>query len=514
MKISLIEPKPPNLTVYDQALLPRLGLPLLGRILGDAGHEVRIYVEMLAPVDWADVLCSDLVGFSTTTATAPAAYRMAERCRTVPTLRTVIGGSHVTFLADEGLDHCDFVVRGEGHAAILELVSAMRRERPYESIAGLSYHDPAGTKRHNAERPFCSQEELAALPPPDLSLIVGHERMTNVPIMTQWGCPFTCDFCSVIKMFGRRVRARNVDDVLDELEQYRDRDSVFFYDDNFIVNKQRTARLLTGMLERRLDLRWSAQIRADSVYKNKRMREIDHDFLTLMQRSGAQMVYCGFESVNPATLRTYNKEQDVETIRDAIRALHQYGIAVHGMFVLGSDADDMRTFEETTAFALRNRIDTIQLMMLTPCPGTDFFDRITAEGRLLSRDWSLFDGHHCLIRPAQMSAYELQAGTYKAMAKFYLARYSVPILVANIVRNLPFVIGLLMRYPSLVWRLLVRPRSDDVAGKLRDVLNRRSWQRVVDMLFVPTLRFYARAHIRKWGRQAGLQAHLEFLRSL
>jgi radical SAM superfamily enzyme YgiQ (UPF0313 family) len=514
MKIRLIEPRPPNLTVYDQALLPRLGLPLIGRILSEAGHDVRIYVETLAAVDWSDVGQADLVGFSATTATAPAAYRMADECRAIPTLRTVIGGSHVTFLADEGLDHCDYVIRGEGQAAILELVSVLRGEQDRETVAGLSYRDAFGHKRHNAARPFCPEEELAALPAPDLSLIVGYERMTNVPIMTQWGCPFDCDFCSVINMFGRRVRARNVEAVLQEMEQYRDRDSVFFYDDNFVVNKQRTGRLLKGMIERGLGLRWSAQVRADMVYRDKRTREIDREFLGLMQRSGAQMVYCGFESVNPATLEAYNKHQDVETIQDAVRVFHDYGIAVHGMFVLGSDADDVTTLEETTTFALQNRIDTVQFMMLTPCPGTPFFDRVSAEGRLLSRDWALFDGHHCLIQPAKMSPYQLQVGTQNAMARFYLARYSIRLLFANVIGNLPFLMGLPIRYPHLLWTLLLCRRQDDIAAGFRRLLSRSHWQRVVDVLFVPVLRLYARWHIRRWVRQPNLLAHLEFLRSL
>ena len=492
MQIRFIEPRPPSPTVYDQALLPRLGLPLLGRILADAGHDVRIYVETLAPVDWDDVLQADLVGFSATTATAPAAYRMAQVCRENPRIRTVIGGSHVTFMADEGLDHCNFVVRGEGHVAIQELVSVLQGERAPGTVAGLSYRDALGVKHHNASRPFCSQAEFAALPAPDLSLIAGYERMTNVPIMTQWGCPFECDFCSVIKMFGRQVRSRNVGDVLDEMEQYRHRDAVFFYDDNFVVNKQRTATLLNGMIDRGFGLRWSAQMRADSVYRNKRTREIDHDFLGLMQRSGAQMVYCGFESVNAATLEAYNKHQDVQTIRDAVNAFHRYGIAVHGMFVVGSDADDVRTLAETTEFALRNNIDTVQLMMLTPCPGTAFFDRISAQGRLLSRDWSLFDGHHCLIQPAKMTPFQLQHGTYRAMARFYMATRSIRLLATNVFKNLPFMTGLLFRK----WPL-----------------SRAQRQRVADILLVPWLRLYARRHIRKWARQVQLREYLEFLRS-
>ena len=192
MKIRLIEPKAPGLNVFDRARLPRLGLPLLGRLLTERGHDVRITVETLSPIDWADVAQADLLGFSTTTATTPVAYQMAGRVRALG-IPTVIGGSHVTFLPDEALEHCEFVVRREGHVTLLELVDALEGTPPgtpvgdagLAHIAGLSYHDAVGRPVHNPDRPPSTQEEFAVLPAPALDLIAGHERMTNVPIMTQ-----------------------------------------------------------------------------------------------------------------------------------------------------------------------------------------------------------------------------------------------------------------------------------------------------------------------------------------
>jgi len=539
MNIRLIEPKAPGINVFDQALLPRLGLPLIGRVLRDAGHDVRIYVETLAPIDWADVARADLVGFSATTATVPTAYEMAGRVRKLG-IPTVIGGSHVTFLPGEALDHCDFVVCGEGQTTILELAAALQASPlrvgspsvssphaggieggPYTRIAGLAYHDAAGHKVHTAPRPHCPQEEFAALPAPDLSLIVGQERMTNVPIMTQWGCPFDCDFCSVIQMFGRKVRARKIEDVLTDLETYRDRGAVFFYDDNFVVSKERTRALLRAMIEHGLTMPWSAQMRAEVVYKDKRAGTLDEELLGLMRDSGCQMVYCGFESVNPATLEAYNKHQDVQTIRDAVRAFHIYGIHVHGMFVLGSDADEVSTLAQTADFALENRIDTVQFLMLTPCPGTAFYDRLAAEGRLLSTDWSLYDGHHCLLQPAKMTPYELQMGTYKAMARFYSARRSLPMLAANLMRNLPFLASLLWRerglrlhLPRIALMSLIPSRRPDILNTLSESLSPANWQRVQNILMIPALRLYARAHIRRWAQQARSRAYLEFLQRL
>ncbi len=519
MKIRLIEPKPAGFNVFDQALLPRLGLPLIGRLLADQGHDVRIYVEHLSPVDWNDVATADLAGFSATTTTAPVAYGLAAslRQRGVP---TVIGGSHVTFLPDEALDHCDYVVRREGQETMLELVAALEAGQAPNDVAGLSYWWEGG-KRHNPDRPSCSQETFAALPAPALELIVGHERMTNVPIMTQWGCPFDCDFCSVVSMFGRRVRARPVEDVLDELEEYRDRAAIFFYDDNFVVDRERTKRLLRGMIERGLEMSWSAQVRAEAVYADKRTRLVDNELLGLMRDSGCGMVYCGFESANPKTLELYNKRQDVSTIRGSVRAFHAYGIKVHGMFVLGSDADDEASIARTVDFAIENQIDTVQFLLLTPAPGTPFYERLVSQGRLLTHDWSLFDGHHCVIQPAKISPYALQLGAHKAMARFYSARRAWGMIGARTVRNLPFLLSLAWREARLGLQLprvalfsLIPSRR---AGALRDLwgaLSRESRKRLEALFLVPGLYLYAGQHIRRWAQQAHSQAHLEFLKRL
>ncbi|HIE37644.1 MAG TPA: radical SAM protein [Anaerolineales bacterium] len=520
MKIRLIEPKAPGLNVFDRARLPRLGLPLLGQLLAEDGHDVRIYVETLTPVDWDDVGEADLVGLSTTTATAPAAYRIARWASDLG-IPTVIGGPHVTFLPDEALAHCDFVVRGEGQRTLPELVAVLQAGTGYAPIAGLSYHDATGQPVHNPDRPPSTPQEFIALPSPGLHLIVGHERMTNIPIMTQWGCPYNCDFCAVIQMFGRRVRARAVEDVLEELEQYRGRGSVFFYDDNFVVDKGRTRALLQGMIARGLTPPWSAQVRADVVYKDRQGEELDHELLGLMRDAGCTMVYCGFESVNPATLAAYNKRQEVRDIRESVRAFHAYGIHVHGMFVLGADTDNLTTFQRTVDFALRNEIDTVQFLMLTPCPGTPFYERIVEQERLLTDDWNLYDGHHCVIRPALMSPYELQVGTIRAMARFYSARRAVWMIVANTTRNLPFLLSLLWRerplrvqLPRIAALSLLPSRWPNVLDILKGAVGRESWRRLRDMVMVPTLRLYGWRHIREWTRQARSRAYLEFLRRL
>ena len=112
MKIRLIEPISPSRHLWSKSYFVRLGLPMIGAALVEAGHDVRIFNPQLAPIDWDDVYSSDLVGISSTTSTIIEAYRICDdlRGRGIP---VIIGGSHVTFMADEALQHADYVARGE-----------------------------------------------------------------------------------------------------------------------------------------------------------------------------------------------------------------------------------------------------------------------------------------------------------------------------------------------------------------------------------------------------------------
>jgi radical SAM superfamily enzyme YgiQ (UPF0313 family) len=410
MKIRLIEPAPPSVHLMSPWRYPRLGLPMIGAALAAAGHDVRIYCQQLAPVDWDDILSAELVGFSTTTSTAPAAYTMAGRIRGrgIP---VVIGGAHVTFMADEALRHADYVARGEGGDQLMpELVAALRGERELESIAGLSFVRD-GRPVHNDLRPACL--DLNEQPVPDLSLIVGHERIRSTPIMTSLGCPFGCNFCSVTAMFGRKYRFRSAESVVAEIADKRP-SHIFFYDDNFAADRTRLKRLLRLMIARGLVIPWQSQVRTDVAR--------DPELLELMRLSGCETLGLGLESVDQDTLDALHKSQSVADIIAAVDAIHEHGIRVHGMFVLGADTDDEHTMQRTVEFAIRHRIDTVMLNVLTPAPGTTWWDEVDGAGRIVDKRWHLYDGQHVVITPAHLAPAALQRAVLDGYRRFYSGR--------------------------------------------------------------------------------------------
>ena len=276
MIIRLIEPEPPGMNVFSKVMMPRLGLPAIGAALKSEGHDVSIYAPQFAAVDWSDVYTSDLVGISTTTSTAPTGYRFADqlRARGIP---VVIGGPHVTFMADEALEHADFVARGEGGEALMvELIAALSGQRDLRASPG-SRSGATGRRYTTPDRERC--QDLDTLPFPDLTLIHGYEKMSTTPIMTSWGCPFACNFCSVTAMFGRKYRFRSPESVIAEIKQSKAR-RIFFYDDNMAADKNRLKVLLQMMIDEGLTMPWSAQVRTDVAR--------DRGLLELMRRSGCK----------------------------------------------------------------------------------------------------------------------------------------------------------------------------------------------------------------------------------
>jgi radical SAM superfamily enzyme YgiQ (UPF0313 family) len=141
-----------------------------------------------------------------------------------------------------------------------------------------------------------------------------------------------------------------------------------------------------------------------------------------MRRSGCELVYLGLESVNQATLDGFEKSQTVEDIERAIKLLHEYGIRSHGMFVLGADTDTVQTVRDTVAFAVKNRIDTVMLNILTPLPGTPQFADLDAAGRIFDKRWELYDAHHAVFEPRLMTPYELQIEVLRGYMRFYSLR--------------------------------------------------------------------------------------------
>lgn len=417
-RLVLIEPRASNLHIFSVYPLPRLGTLILGTIMRERGWDVEVFVEEIRRLDFDLIGRADIVGISTITSTAPRAYAIADRVR-ARGLPVLMGGPHVTFLPEEALEHADYILRGEAEQSLPAFLETRLAGGDLAAVPGLSFraddggggrivHTPSGPRLNN----------LDALPYADFSLLRPDRRRSRglniIPVLASRGCPFHCSFCSVTGMFGRAYRTRSIENVIGELRRYDSRRNVvFFYDDNFAADRERTRALLEAMIREKFKFRWTTQVRADVAR--------DPELVGLMKKAGCHTVFIGFESVDPRSLAAMHKSQTVEELARAVRVLRGHRIHIHGMFVFGFDQDDRDTVRETVKWAKRARLTSTQFLILTPLPGSLFFDRVAAEDRIAFKDWSLYDAHHAVFRPARLSLADLQAAQMRAHRAFYSA---------------------------------------------------------------------------------------------
>jgi radical SAM superfamily enzyme YgiQ (UPF0313 family) len=412
--------------VYSLFRYPARGVPLLEAVCRRAGYHDIVTLDPqynrtpghLDADDWKRLASTDVLGVSVITRTANQSFELARRVRAInPCVKIVFGGPHPTALPEESLQYGDVVVTHEGDSTLPQLLDRLQDNLEYPHLSdllGVSYLGREGEVIRNPDRPYLTGEELSALPFPLYSDRVNRGITHNV-VNTSRGCPYECEFCSVIENFGRGFRFLN-DDAAVALIRHTiqlNGKPIFFGDDIFAANRARTRRLLERLLSEGIKMpRWFAQVRVETAQ--------DRELLRLMKRANCAMVFIGLESVNEETLRLFNKHSTLEKNRTAIAAFKEAGIRVHGMFVLGSDADTLETLRETLKFARESMLTTTQFFALTALPGPPLTRRLAEEKRIFAwGDWQLFDAQHAVVCPSRISPSELQAGIFRISRQFY-----------------------------------------------------------------------------------------------
>ena len=375
---------------------PHLSLPTLAAFTPE-GATVEIVDEKFHTLP--DGQGYDVVGITAMTPLAPKAYRIADmyRSRGIP---VIMGGYHPTVLPDEALEHADTVCIGEAETIWPTIVA--------DAMAGRLQ------KRYRADTFPC----LENLPSPrrELLKIARSRRFEHINVyflQTTRGCPFRCSFCAVTSVLGGKLRHRPVAEIEAEIEslgirrlergQRRDRfhNIIFFTDDNIVGHKGYARDLLRMVAS--FNLKWVGQASTNVA---------DHeDILALLRDSGCMGLAVGFETLSQKNIRDVGKGVNrTQEYLDRIRKIHTYGIGLAGNFIFGFDHDDESTFGDVVAFVDAARLEGFYYSLLTPYPGTPFYEQMLAEGRIVETDWSLYDTDHVVYRPRLMDAETLMKG--------------------------------------------------------------------------------------------------------
>lgn len=262
------------------------------------------------------------------------------------------GGYFASLYTDAALNakYVDFVVRGQGEETLLELIEAIRSKRKPIAVRGVSYNDDFGLHVHNPERPLRSPNDFPWFPYDRLPEVEKYIVPTFLGKRTavhqaSIGCPYRCNFCGVVPIYGGRQRTEAPERTAAILAHLRQRyaiDSVQFYDNNFFLNESHTAALAERLIP--LGLRWWTEGRIDAVLR------YSDETLELLRKSGAAMIFFGAESGSDSVLKQMNKQLTTGQTLQLASRIRKFGIVPEFAFVVGNPIDPETDTRETIQF--------------------------------------------------------------------------------------------------------------------------------------------------------------------
>ena len=364
-----------------------LALPTLAALTPDNYH-IRILDEEIETLPKNSI--PDIVGITTLAATIKRAYELGDWYRSQGT-KVVFGGPYASFMTEEALFHADSIVVGEAEGLWEECLKDFEKG----SIKQIYRSDEATPYKTNKH--------------PRWDLVDMH-KIFQVAVQVSRGCPFNCEFCLVSKMFGRKMRYREIEDVVDEIKAAPVK-YIFFVDDNLTINKKYAKDLMKAL--KPLKISWGCMCSIDVAS--------DEELLHLMAEAGCFNILIGFESLNPASLdETHKLHNKAATIYEpAIRKIHAEGIHINASFVVGFDNDTIKEFDNIFDFTLQMGLPNVNLHILAAPPGSEIYLKYAEEGRLLYCNSDLGVGHFPTLHYMNMSQIELFDAYMKTIERLY-----------------------------------------------------------------------------------------------
>ena len=356
-------------------LMIPLALPVVAAYTPDY-YDVRIIDEEseIIPNDYNP----DIVGITTILATKDRAFQIGDffKSKGIP---VVVGGVNASLNPEEYLKHADSVVIGEAENVWQNCLQDFEKGKLKQRYFSISKYDYKYPKQPRWD-------------------LINMKTLFQVGVQVTRGCPFNCDFCTVSKIFGRKMRFRDIDNVIEEIKNLPSK-YVFFVDDNLTINKKYAHELMKKL--KPLDISWTCMASIDVGD--------DEELLQEMAEAGCFNILVGFESLNPDSLQETHKDHNRggEIYIDAIRKIHHAGIQITASFIVGFDNDTLEEFDRIFDFTLKTGMTNVNLHLLAAPEGTLLSDRLKKEGRLFTTSENIGDGFFPSIHYYNMGQIEL-----------------------------------------------------------------------------------------------------------
>lgn len=406
------------------SVTPPLGLASLAAVLEEHKIESSIIDGAAHSLDIDDIIAlipesSLYVGITAMTVEIADAKELAKKIReSKPHLKIIMGGVHPTLFHEELVleGWADIVIRNQGEYPLLNLLKGA----PIETVENATWLDPSGQVRVNPDRE--SYNDIENMPFPAYhrldvaayrSAAGAAKRSPSIGVATSIGCPGKCTFC-FSGMHGSKIRSYSAERVVKLIEMLiRDHGikEVSFYDDTFTWNRSRVVKICELLIEGKVDVTWSCFARVDTV---------DPELLLLMKKAGCHQLSFGIESADEDVLGTLQKNIGLKKIHSALKWCKEIGIDIRAAFILGSPGETKEQMEKTIRLAKQLKVDYAMFNIMTPYPGSQIYCEADREGRLLHKNWELYDLSSAILKTDSASAEEIEELYKKAYKSFYL----------------------------------------------------------------------------------------------
>jgi len=376
---------PPSPFLLDERVFPSLGILKIAAVL-QSKYSLNV-LDLSGIKNYLDVMqvylntkSSNIFCITATTPQLPHAIKLKDLIKKHnPTARVVLGGPHVTLVyaafknnqnkrsilnKDVLEQHFDCLVSGDGEKAIFPAIET--------NVRFIDGDDPK-------QKYFLTNEDYEVLPFPARDLIdlesyhykIDGKKATS--IIAQLGCPFNCGFCGGrLSNSLRRIRTRSGNNILDEIEFLHKEyglEGFMFYDDELNVNKQFES-LLMDLIK--LQNKLGVEFRLRGFVKSELFTD---NQAKLMYESGFRWILCGFEAGNNRILENINKKATYDDNVKVIEKCKKYGLKIKSLMSVGHPGESEKTIDDVTRFLIENQTDDFDCSVITPYPGTPYYDK-------------------------------------------------------------------------------------------------------------------------------------------
>lgn len=407
-----------NLYTYDKYIrTPSIGLLTLATIVKDVVDDAFMYSESISKIKWHDVLDADIVFIGIFAFNAVRGYELARYIKERSKALVVMGGLHASMNYPEAVRYCDYVLLGEGDESIVEFIDAIRNDKPV---------DFSGAACLKNDQIIFTGERI---PPKNIDVIPNRRLLYRYKKMagynTVWaqvhgsrGCPHNCDYCAVVRHFGRTVRTRTPENIVEDIRQsiaFHDKRRIprisrvlWFTDDNFFADRKWAISVLRAIIASGIKYSFTIQARYEVGF--------DDEMLLLLKEAGFVELAMGIEFLEDEAFKNYHKKSSYSEIVRSIQNIQKHGLRVRGLFIVGADNHSRGVGDKLADFVIKYDICGVLIQSMYFVPGTPVYE--ANKDRLIHQNWSKYNGN-VVHYPKNISPYHLQLEIIHASAKIY-----------------------------------------------------------------------------------------------